>query len=92
MKTSRKSPIGPVPRHAASSLSHLQTRMPNEQIDSMGPVFAQPSRSIDDRRTSAREIFTLYVNRTQNISNWPNTMHALIDEKETHLTEWAIQR
>lgn len=47
---------------------------------------------MDDRRTSAAESFTMFVNCTANIPNWLNKMGKLIDGKETSLTEWVIQQ
>lgn len=53
----------------------------NEQLDSLDHVFAQTSRYLDGRRTSAAEIFSTFVNRTANIPNWLNAMRKLIDRK-----------
>lgn len=58
----------------------------------MDRVLPNSSRSIDNRRTSAAEIFTMFVNQTAEIPNQLNTMRKLIDYKELWLAQREIER
>lgn len=63
----------------------------NSQLDSLYWVLPNPSHTIDERRTTAAEIFKVFVNRTVDIPDWLNTMRTLIKDNELRIAERDIQ-